>query len=151
MEVAFNEKISELLNTKGINSALMSKQAYMETIELVKFAKMKRSGKTPNDYHRLKRYDIITINGEERLVSPGLDGSHTIKYYLHTDELFRAIHEVHLLVGHCGRDKMKTELNSRYKNVTKETIMIYLKLCRDCQRKNSNNEPELVKNEFMFF
>lgn len=134
MESAFNLKILEMLHKKNTNCALMSRESYLEQIRLIKEAKRKVTGKTPNDYQKLKRYDVITIGDEERLVHPITPTNPTMRHYLHTEELFGAIHQVHLEVGHCGRDRMKIELGARYKNITKEAISMYLKLCRECQK-----------------
>lgn len=133
MEVAFNRKLSTAMNRKGCNTSLMCKQAYYQTIHLIKMAKSKKTIKMPSVYYRLKKYDIVTIAGEERLISPG---DISCRFYLYREELFDVLHQVHLTIGHRGRDKMKAQLKCRYKNVTQEAVMIYLKLCKVCQKKS---------------
>jgi hypothetical protein len=49
-------------------------------------------------------------------------------YYVIFDELFNVIHEAHIAVGHGGRIRMIKELNRKYKNVTVESIVTYLRL-----------------------
>jgi len=39
------------------------------------------------------------------------------------------IHEAHIAVGHGGRTRMIKELSCKYKNVTIESIIAYLRLC----------------------
>jgi len=56
-------------------------------------------------------------------------------HYITTEDLFTVLHEVHLAVGHGGRDRMMKELKRKYCNVTVEAIMIYLKFFESCQKK----------------
>ena len=58
-----------------------------------------------------------------------------ILYYVTFDELFNVIHEAHIAVGHGGRTRLIKELNRKYKNVTVEPIVTYLKLCETRQKK----------------
>jgi len=53
-----------------------------------------------------------------------------IKYYVHNDEeLFHIQHETHLTIEHGGRSEIEHELNNKYKNLTRETIMLYMNWC----------------------
>jgi len=72
----------------------------------------------------------------ERLVVPINEGNQ-IKYYVHNEELFNILHKTHLSIGHGGRSRMEHELNNKYKNITREAIMLYLNLCESCQKKGS--------------
>ncbi|XP_060864326.1 KRAB-A domain-containing protein 2-like [Metopolophium dirhodum] len=67
-----------------------------------------------------------------------------IKYYVHNEELFNILHETHLLIGHGGRSRIEHELNIKYKNITREAIMLYLNLCESCQKKGSTIKKGLV-------
>lgn len=40
-----------------------------------------------------------------------------IKYYVHNGQLFNIINEVHLSVGHGGRNRMKHVINIKLNNV----------------------------------
>jgi len=79
----------------------------------------------------------------ERLVVPINEGNQ-IKYYVHNEELFNILHETHLSIGHGGRSRMEHELNNKYKNITREAIMLYLNLCESCQKKGSTIKKGLV-------
>lgn len=56
-------------------------------------------------------------------------------YYVYNEQLFPLINEKHISVGHGGKNRMEYELNLKYKNITRETIMIFLNLCDHCQKK----------------
>jgi hypothetical protein len=88
-------------------------------------------GKQTVHYWRLKRYDILNIVGEEKLTVPLF----AEKTYVTFDEMFNVIHEAHIAVGHGERTHMIKELNRKYKNVTVESIVTYLRLCEPCQKK----------------
>jgi hypothetical protein len=55
------------------------------------------------------------------------------------------IHEAHIAVGHGGRTRMIKELNRKYKNVTVESIVTYLRHCEPCQEKKTLKKGFLVK------
>jgi hypothetical protein len=84
----------------------------------------------------LKRYDILNIGGKEKLTVPLSAEKTEILYYVTFDELFNVMHEAHIAVGHGGRTRMIKELNRKYKNVTVESIVTYLRLC---QKKTKNS------------
>jgi hypothetical protein len=67
-----------------------------------------------------------------------------IKYYVHNKELFDVIHKVHLSIGHGGRNSMEYEVNTKYKNITRDMIMLYLNSCESCKRKGSTVKKGLV-------
>jgi hypothetical protein len=97
----------------------------------------------------LKRYDILNIGGEEKLTVPLSAEKTKILYYVTFDELFNVIHEAHIAVGHGGRNRMIKELNLKYKNVTVESIVTYLRLCEPCQKKTKNCVKGLVVNPIL--
>jgi len=91
----------------------------------------------------LKRYDILNIGGEEKLTVPLSAEKTEIMYHVTFDELFNVIHESHIAVGHDGRTRMIKELNRKYKNVTVESIVTYLRLCEPYQKKQKLRKKDL--------
>jgi len=73
-------------------------------------------------------------------VSEGND----FKFYVFNEELFNINNDTHLTIGHGGRNRMEYELNKKYKNITRESIMLYLNLCISCQKKSSTAKKGLV-------
>jgi len=88
----------------------------------------------PNDYRLLKKYDVIQISEEEKWIVPGV----------HNEQLFNILQEVHLSIGHGGRNRMKYEINMKFKNITRKSIMLYLNNCHSCQKKGSKAKKGLV-------
>ncbi|XP_023236274.1 KRAB-A domain-containing protein 2-like [Centruroides sculpturatus] len=83
-------------------------------------------------YRRIKRYDILTI---EKLIAPMKKEDGEIRYYICYEDLFNILEETRVAVGHGGSTRMLKECNRKYKNVTVEATMTYLKLCQPFQKK----------------
>jgi hypothetical protein len=67
-----------------------------------------------------------------------------ILYYVTFDELFNVIHEAHTVVGHVGRTRMIKDLNRKYKNVSVESIVTYLRLLEPCQKKQKTPKKGII-------
>lgn len=133
----FYEMMEEILSTKREdNNSYINRDRYQALIEEVKEAKRLRSKKGKH-YRRLRRFSVLTVGTEEKLVVP-VSPEHTeIVFFVQYEDLFDILHKAHITIGHGGRTRMLKELSRRYKNVTAEAVMIYLKLCELCQKKPS--------------
>ncbi|XP_063287869.1 SCAN domain-containing protein 3-like [Pelobates fuscus] len=145
MKELFFEKLTKLQDSKANNSKIYSQQKYYDLIRDVKLAKVKQK-KEPVDYRRLARYDILLLDGEEKLIEALKGEGATIRYFLYKEELFDILHDTHLRIGHGGRTRMEKELQGHYTNITKEVIMTYLTLCKQCQQKHSVQRRSLATN-----
>ena len=98
----------------------------------------------PKDYQLLKRYDVVQIGNTIKLIYPVAEGSFSIKYYVQKEYIFDVIHYAHLAIGHGGRNRMIKEIQTTYKNITAESIMLYLSLCVPCFKKSKVPKKVLV-------
>ena len=80
-----------------------------------------------------------------KLIYPVAEGSSSIKYYVQKEDIFDVIHDAHLAIGHGGRNRMIKEAQTKYKNITAESIMLYLILCVSCLKKSKVPKKGLVK------
>ncbi|CAH0402899.1 unnamed protein product [Chilo suppressalis] len=144
MKRRFNEEIHKLKLTKGKNTQLFSRDEYYSFLKKVQVAKDKIAGKTPEEYQRLSRYDIVKIGTVKKLIVPVKNDNEPIQYYCYLEEKFDIIHETHISIGHKGRNRMMKELKPKYKNITKEFVALYLTLCEPCQKKLSVPKKGLV-------
>lgn len=141
MRRRFTEKVNVLIETKrDDNKSFLNVDEYNNQIAEVKEAKTVLSTpgarKLMKHYRMVRKYDVITINGKDRLIKPVAETTESkVLYYVTNGELFDIIHNAHLAIGHGGRNRMVSEINKLYCNITKETIMIYLRLCTQCQKK----------------
>ncbi|XP_017772782.1 PREDICTED: uncharacterized protein LOC108559909 isoform X5 [Nicrophorus vespilloides] len=148
MNQTFDKLLGELVSTKNRNNVYLSRDAYDKVLEDVINAKQKTHSKTPVDYRRLQRYDVARVGEELKLISPISSNNKYIKYFVTMDELFDVIEDAHLMTGHGGRSRVLNLLNTKYKNVTVESVMLYLSLCKACYNKNKGGrqkrrQPEL--------
>ncbi|XP_060104220.1 uncharacterized protein LOC132578298 [Heteronotia binoei] len=133
----FYKIMEEILSTKREdNNSYINRDRYQTLIEEVKEAKRLRSKKGKH-YRRLRRFSILNIGTEEKLVVPVSPGHTEVVFFVQYEDLFDILHEAHITIGHGGRTRMLKELSRRYKNVTAEAVMTYLKLCELCQKKQS--------------
>ena len=142
MRKRFYDLLSESMNKD--NNFYLTSERYNSLLNEVKEAKSVK-GKQTVHYTRLKRYDILNIEGEEKLTVPLSAEETEILYCVTFDELF-VIHEAHIAVGHGGRTRMIKELNHKYKNVTVESIVTYLRLCEPCQKKTKKKKTLEKRN-----
>lgn len=144
MKDTFDKHLSDLISTKNYNSVYMSEEQYNNIIKEVCEAKTKTKYKSDRDYRRLRRYDVLVVGKEKRLISPINEKSCSIKYYASVEKFFDIIHNAHLNTGHGGRNRIMKEINENYKNITIEAVMLYLSLCEPCQKKAKGKKKGLV-------
>lgn len=82
------------------------------------------------DYRRLKRFEILKVRDEQKLIVPLKPGETNIRYYVTNEELFDILSETHIGTVHGGR--------------TQEVIMLYLNLCKQCQMKYNASKKDIV-------
>lgn len=60
-----------------------------------------------------------------------------IRYHVHKEELLAMLHDTHPNTGHGGQTCSLEELQGEYGSVTKEVIVLYLTLWKQCHQKNA--------------
>ena len=73
----------------------------------------------------LKWYVVFQIGSTTKLIYPVAEGSSSIKYYVQKEDLFDVVHDAHLTIDHGGGNRMIKEIQTKYKNITAESIMLY--------------------------
>ncbi|CAG4934021.1 unnamed protein product [Parnassius apollo] len=132
MKKEFTEKLDKLINRKRSNSIyLINRERYQDFIREIKEIKQKWN-KDFDDYKMLSNYDVLEVNEKERLIKPKDESNPNIKFYVATDELFGVLHTIHLLFNHPDKDRMDEELKTKYCNISKEVIKIYISCCSKC-------------------
>lgn len=139
MKKEFMERLDKLMNRKKSNSInYINQTRYQDFIEEVKVLKNKRF-KGFEDYRTLANYDVLEVNGKNRLIKPK-DEVNSIKFYVPINELFGTIHTMHILYDHADLAALETHIKSKYCNVSKEVIKMYLSCCQTCNENNSEVE-----------
>ncbi|XP_053602768.1 KRAB-A domain-containing protein 2-like [Plodia interpunctella] len=130
----FYRRLYASYSRKHLNTFLLTPARYLQLIEEVKKAKTKVK-KTPEDYRRVKRFDIIQTPDGERLYSKVKPGQELKQIFVNTEEMYDIIRDYHLRLGHAGRSRMMVALKKKYRNVTAEIVLVYLALCTSCKEK----------------
>lgn len=139
----FKNQLEQIVSQKNKNNIYLNQYQYEKILLEVKAAKLKEKNKSDVDYRRLKRYDIIVVGKEEKLISP-LKAGGSIKYFATIEETYGIIHDAHLATGHGGRNRLVKEINNKYNNITTEAVMLYLSLCEACQKKAKSKKKGIV-------
>jgi hypothetical protein len=74
---------------------------------------------------------VLKVSNVNKLIVPVYENN-KIKYY------------IHLSIGHGGRNRMEHEINTKYKNIIRDIIMLHLNSCESCKRKGSSAKKGLV-------
>ena len=114
MRKRFYELLSESVNKK--DNFYLTNEQYNTLLSEMKDAKTIANKKSVH-YKCLKRYDVLNIRDEEKLIAQ-YEGKEEILYYVCFNELFKVIEETHIAIGHGGQTLMIMELNRKYRNVT---------------------------------
>lgn len=130
----FYRRLCEVLTKKASNAALLSREKYCWLIERIKYAKTAVK-KTPADYRRLKKFEIIETPDGEKLYSARALGDKRRQMFVPIDEVYDIIAEYHIKLNHGGRSRMMVELKRKYRNVTAESVLVYLSMCATCKNK----------------
>ncbi|XP_050307832.1 KRAB-A domain-containing protein 2-like [Anthonomus grandis grandis] len=64
--------------------------------------------------------------------------------------MFDILHDAHLAIGHRGKHRMESECKKKYKNITRDVIKLYLRLCEGCQKKLKSAKKGLVVKPMVF-
>ncbi|KAM0724672.1 KRAB-A domain-containing protein 2 [Formica fusca] len=131
----------------------MSGDRYNEIVQDTKEAREeKRNGisLSAKDYRRLKRFDVISIGDNEKLIHATEESHSEIKYYCRIEEMFDIIESAHHKLGHKKEKAMEVELKRKYCNIAREIINAYLNLCQPCAlKKKAKGKGVVVKSMVM--
>lgn len=141
------EKFTALLHEEG-SRKLLTVERYQQIIDIVNRIKGGHSRSTlgVNIAFYKKKYDVLEINGVQRLISPCRDKG--ILQYVEVDHLYDVIYNAHISTGHGARDRMKAELQTKYSDIPKKLIENFVKLCETCceKRKANLEKQEALKD-----
>ena len=116
------------LKIKNYNSFLNGEKYELLFQEISQLKRGERN-KDPRVDQLLKCYDVVQIWNTVKLIYPVTEGNSSIKYFVRKEDIFGVIHDAPLAIGHGGRNLMMKETQTKYKNITAESIVLYLSLC----------------------
>jgi hypothetical protein len=136
--------VKTIATRRSVYSQDRLEQILSESIQ----AKEKEPGdRTAKDYRRIKRFDIVDVQGKQRLVAARSDNDEKdIRFFVSIEEMYDIIDYTHKKMNHGGRDRLWPILSKQYANIPREVIQTYLKMCDYCCKRrkrintDSNNE-----------
>lgn len=146
------------LKTTTDNTNYFSDETYSKFLKETKEALEKLKSPTfkyltEKDKRRLRRFNICTISGEDRLIEGNGVGNPpptTMKFFVKVGDLYDVILEAHLATEHKGRNVLQDALGKKYANVTKVAIQKFLDLCPTCLKKKRTKRRGLVVRPMVF-
>ena len=133
--------VKTIATRRSVYSQDRLEQILSESIQ----AKEKEPGdRTAKDYRRIKRFDIVDMQGKQRLVAARADDEEKdIRFFVSIEEMYDIIDYTHKKMNHGGRDRLWPILSKQYANIPREVIQTYLKMCDYCckRRKRINTDP----------
>ncbi|XP_071052347.1 KRAB-A domain-containing protein 2-like [Onthophagus taurus] len=82
--------------------------------------------------------------GIEKLIVPMQENDSEVIFYVTQEDLFDVLYDIHLAIGHGGRDRIIKELYKKYKNITQKHIKSFLNICEVCQQKKKSEKKGVV-------
>ncbi|KAL1516546.1 hypothetical protein ABEB36_000452 [Hypothenemus hampei] len=143
-EELYNRRKDVAGNNRGL-----SKEKYCALIEEVKNAKLSNK-KSSRMHWLLKHYDVLSVKDSEKLIVPLNNKSVNVIYYVHDDELFNILQDIHTSTGHGGRDRMMKKTTEKYKNIVRTEISLYINLCAPCQMKEKREKKSILSKPEVF-
>ena len=70
-------------------------EQYNEVLEEIQRINAKNSSKIAIEYRKLRRYDVLAIGKDLKLIKPITDQNKSVLYYVTTTELFNILYEIH--------------------------------------------------------
>ena len=128
MKRKFYDQLDVKIENQKSSSSFLNRERYQLLIQEISQLKRGDRKKEPKDYQLLKRYDVVQIGNTVKFIYPVAERSSLIKYYVEKEDIFDVMHDAHLAIGHGGRSRMIKETQTKYKNITTESIMFYLSL-----------------------
>jgi hypothetical protein len=132
--------VKTIATRRSVYSQDRLEQILSESIQ----AKEKEPGdRTAKDYRRIKRFDIVDVQGKQRLVAARADNDEKdIRFFVSIEEMYDIIDYTHKKMNHGGRDRLWPILSKQYANIPREVIQTYLKMCDYCckRRKRINTD-----------
>ena len=149
MKRKFYEQLDGKIENKKSNNSFLNREKYELLIQEICQLKRGDHKKEPKHYQMLKRY-VVQIGNTVKLIYPVAEGSSSIKYYVQKEDIFDVIDDAHLAICHGGRNRIIKETQTKYKNITAESIMLYLSLCVPSLKKSKVPKKGLVIKLMIF-
>ncbi|XP_068240860.1 KRAB-A domain-containing protein 2-like [Palaemon carinicauda] len=130
----FEQKLDNLLQLKNDNVVIPRKEKRAQWIaQLLKI--QKERPKTSDDYNMKKRFEILRVGDDGRLIRNRKGLETKFKFMVCSEEVLQAISVAHSAVGHGGEKKTFKEGQKKWANLTMQCCQMFISFCIECQEK----------------
>ncbi len=115
----FHKRVEHLCQDENLNCSVFTKKTYDQLLEQLKILKDSAACPDSSERSRLKRFAVQTVGGYERVVKNG-----TNLPFLHMENVFNALHQIHVQLKHPGRTVMEKEMRTKYASVARGSALL---------------------------
>ncbi|CAH1981194.1 unnamed protein product [Acanthoscelides obtectus] len=127
MQQQFNSAIKRIADSLTNSFYFITESMYCKILQNIKNIKEK-SNRTHEESRLARKFGISTVSGREKLTA-----AHEVLPILNIEELFAAIHKVHITNKHIPKNVMVQLLSKMYANIAITAIEEYIQLCAVCK------------------
>ncbi|CAD5227662.1 unnamed protein product [Bursaphelenchus okinawaensis] len=132
----FLAKANAVYSRKPNNTCVINKYEYVRRVQRL-LAIANGEPKVQQDQRLLKNCCLVTDPNDPG--NPKLCKANTTLAYVAMEDMYDILHSVHLQLNHAGRNCMQRFVRTRYCNVSKDCIMMFLTTCDNCPRQRRMN------------
>ena len=134
-------KLEEFLSGQGgKNNRIMTDEEHAEAVNFLMRSAAEETGPQESKHRRwISKLAVIDYGGAHKLVrkQSNLEVVKKIRF-------FDRINDVHLALGHAGRDKLLAEIGKKFFNISNKVINVYLATCATCDEKRHRPRKGIV-------
>lgn len=93
-------------NKKGKCKTSLSFAKYNVIVKILRGAMAKTGSKTDEEYKLLRRFDMVAVNGIQKLVKKRTKGDDPFLYFVANEDIYDRIDKAHIDIGHGGINQM---------------------------------------------
>ncbi|KAI6221430.1 KRAB-A domain-containing protein 2-like [Aphelenchoides fujianensis] len=133
----FRAKLEVL--AKRPHHSLLTEATYRARLHRLQELQNPNTQRVPADTKLLKNCCILSENNADGTPTVRLAKAGTTLQFVPMEQLYDTLKDIHLKLNHAGRNCIQRYVRSRFCNVTKDAIMIFLTTCRGCPRTKRMN------------
>ena len=137
----FNVRLDEFLSAQeGKNSRVMTDEDHAAAIDFILRSEDSEVVPEEGKHQRWRRnMYVVDFGGSKKLMR-----RKTNLEVVKRSEIFDRIHDVHIALGHAGRDKLVAEIGKKFFNIPHKVINVYLATCTTCEEKRNRPRKGIV-------
>lgn len=137
----FTVKLEEFLGSQGgKNSRVMTDEDHAAAVSFITSSATSRAEPQESKHRRWLRNLAVADYGEITKLVRKSSNLEVVK----KSEIFDRINDIHIALGHAGRDKLVAEINKKYFNISYKVVNAYLATCTTCDEKRSRPRKGIV-------